>query len=156
MLYKEESLRQSLENLAQDLNIKIVWIQNWNGDREPEYHPTNDRLFILPECDHDALFPQVDAVLHHGGSGTVHSAARHGKPQLIAWFMLDQSFWAAQMESLGLGINQGAFQELNAEKLMQSLRLVKDGEAMAAKCTAAAQGMAQENGVGSAIEQIFD
>ncbi|MBL7810257.1 MAG: glycosyltransferase family 1 protein [Saprospiraceae bacterium] len=156
MLYEEKALGQILVGLAQELNIKIVWIQNWNSGRGAKNKVQNERLFILAECDHDALFMHVDAVLHHGGSGTVHSAARHGKPQLISWFMLDQSFWAAQIESLGLGINLGAYHELNTEKLLQSLRLVVDNKSMADKCVIAAQGMAHENGVGAVMEQIFD
>ncbi|HLP92816.1 MAG TPA: glycosyltransferase [Saprospiraceae bacterium] len=155
MLYQGKKMGQILIRLAHELNIKIIWIQNWNSGQAPKIGVQDERLFILPECDHDALFPHVDAVLHHGGSGTVHSAARHGKPQLIAWFMLDQSFWAAQMESLGLGLNLGAFQELNAEKLKHNICLIAAGGQMVVNCAATAHRMALEDGVVLAVDRIF-
>ncbi len=155
MLYKENTLGKMLEAVARELNIKIIWIQNWNSTEEPGYEPADDRLFVLRECDHDALFPKVDAVLHHGGSGTVHSAARHGKPQLIAWFMLDQSFWASQIEVMGLGLNLGAFHDLDFERLKHHICLLFDGRPSADKCATTAQQMAHENGVVSAVDRIF-
>ncbi len=155
MLYKEKTMGKILENLAADLDIKIIWIQNWNSGQGSGYVPADDRLFVLGECDHDALFPQIDAVLHHGGSGTIHSAARHGKPQLIAWFMLDQSFWAAQTEALGLGLNLGPFQELNSDKLKHNICLIAAGGQMVANCAATAHRMALEDGVVSAVDRIF-
>lgn len=38
----------------------------------------------------DWLFPRVRAVVHHGGSGTTHSALRCGRKQLIIPHLADQ------------------------------------------------------------------
>lgn len=43
---------------------------------------------------HDWLFPRTAAIIHHGGSGTTHSATRAGKPSVVVAFAGDQGFWA--------------------------------------------------------------
>ncbi len=52
---------------------------------------------------HFLIFPHCDAVIHHGGSGTTHSAARAGKPQLITPLIIDQPYWAYRVSQSGLG-----------------------------------------------------
>lgn len=64
--------------------------------------PEKDVLFIGAEP-HEKLFPRCAAVVHHGGSGTTHAAARAGVPQVVMPQVLDQFFWAARVERLGLG-----------------------------------------------------
>ncbi|MDR0668724.1 MAG: glycosyltransferase [Treponema sp.] len=63
-----------------------------------------EHLFLLDKAiPHTFIFPHVDAVIHHGGSGTTHSAARAGKPQLVLPLIIDQFYWAHRVRKLGLG-----------------------------------------------------
>jgi UDP:flavonoid glycosyltransferase YjiC (YdhE family) len=55
---------------------------------------------IIPHC---LVFPHCDAIIHHGGAGTTHSATRSGRPQLVAPIVLDQFFWGNRIKSLGVG-----------------------------------------------------
>lgn len=57
------------------------------------------RVGLVP---HDRLFPRCAAVLHHGGAGTVHTAARAGVPQAVVPVLADQFFWARRLHVLGL------------------------------------------------------
>jgi len=63
-----------------------------------------DNLFrmegVIP---HHLVFPQCDAIIHHGGAGTTHSAARSGKPQMVVPLLLDQFYWSHRVRELGLG-----------------------------------------------------
>lgn len=52
---------------------------------------------------HNLIFPQCSAIIHHGGSGTTHSAGRSGKPQLIVPILLDQFYWGRRVRTLGAG-----------------------------------------------------
>jgi vancomycin aglycone glucosyltransferase len=52
------------------------------------------------------LFPRVAAVVHHGGAGTTTTAARAGAPQVIVPQIVDQPYWAAHVEALGIGVSQ--------------------------------------------------
>jgi len=41
--------------------------------------------------------------MHHGGSGTTHSVARAGKPQVVMPLIIDQPYWAYRVQQLGIG-----------------------------------------------------
>jgi sterol 3beta-glucosyltransferase len=60
-------------------------------------------LLVVDEVPHSLVFPQAQAVVHHGGAGTVHAAARAGAPQIVMPFMGDQTFWAKTVSAAGLG-----------------------------------------------------
>lgn len=68
----------------------------------------DDDVEIPPECymvekiPHDWLFPQVDAVLHHGGAGTTGASLRAGVPTIIKPWFGDQFFWGSRVQKLGV------------------------------------------------------
>jgi len=55
---------------------------------------------VIPHC---LIFPHCDAIIHHSGAGTTHSAARSGRPQMGVPMVLDQFYWSRRIEELGLG-----------------------------------------------------
>jgi UDP:flavonoid glycosyltransferase YjiC (YdhE family) len=55
---------------------------------------------IIP---HYQIFPHCDALIHHGGAGTTHSAARSGRPQMVVPLLLDQFYWSHRVKELGIG-----------------------------------------------------
>jgi len=52
---------------------------------------------------HSLVFPHCDAIIHHGGVGTTHNAARSGKPQMAVPLLLDQYYWSQRIKDLGIG-----------------------------------------------------
>lgn len=69
------------------------------------------------------LMPRVQAVVHHGGSGTTHTVLMYGLPTLILPHILDQHAWKDLVATLGLGpkgvpvhkLNQATAQALLAD-----------------------------------------
>lgn len=59
--------------------------------------------FVAGEVNHQALFPRVAAVVHHGGAGTTAKAALAGTPQVVVPQIVDQPHWAARVAELGIG-----------------------------------------------------
>jgi len=57
----------------------------------------------IGEVNHQALFKRVAAIVHHGGAGTTHAAARAGTPQLVIPQHYDQHYWAGRVQALGIG-----------------------------------------------------
>ena len=55
------------------------------------------RVFGLGPCPHDWLMPQMAAVVHHGGAGTVAAGLRFGKPTFVVPFFGDQHFWVINL-----------------------------------------------------------
>lgn len=63
-------------------------------------HP---RVLAVPPVPHSWLFPQVAAVVHHGGCGTTHASLRARRPMLLLPQGADQFFWAGRVQALRLG-----------------------------------------------------
>ncbi|MDI3290944.1 glycosyltransferase [Polyangium sp. 15x6] len=108
----------------------------------------------IGDVNHQALFPKVAAVVHHGGAGTTTIAARAGVPQLIVPMFSDQPYWASRVRALGIGtsVARGA---LRAESLLPALQGALD-PGVAARAAAIA-GTVAMNGTAVAadlIEQI--
>jgi UDP:flavonoid glycosyltransferase YjiC (YdhE family) len=84
-------------------------------------------LLIGPEP-HGKLFPRCAAVVHHGGAGTTHAAARAGVPQVIMPQLLDQHYWAHRVHRAGIGPRPVPRYAADPEFLARALRMcVEDG-----------------------------
>ena len=63
-----------------------------------------DNLFRMEKpIPHWFIFPHCEAIIHHGGAGTTHSAARSGRPQMAVPLLLDQFYWGNRGKELGIG-----------------------------------------------------
>jgi UDP:flavonoid glycosyltransferase YjiC (YdhE family) len=63
----------------------------------------NTHVYCVGETHHGSLFPKLSGIVHHGGSGTTHTAARAGIPQFILPQFYDQYFWGNSIRKNGLG-----------------------------------------------------
>ncbi len=65
---------------------------------------------------YEALFPKVAAVIHHGGSGTTHTALKHACPTMIIPHVIDQFQWNILIHNLGLGPLGSSINKLNKKE----------------------------------------
>jgi vancomycin aglycone glucosyltransferase len=108
-----------------------------------------DDCFAVGEVNHQALFPRMTAVVHHGGAGTTTTAARAGVPQVVVPQIADQPYWAGRVADLGIGaahegptptveslsaaLQTALTPEARARALSVASTIVTDGAAVAAK-----------------------
>ena len=78
---------------------RALFHPGWSGI-DPKALP--DNFLVIGDTPHDWLFPRTAAVIHHGGSGTSHSAARAGVPSIVTPFAGDQFFWAERLRLAGV------------------------------------------------------
>ena len=76
----------------------------------------------IDDVNQQALFPRVAAVVHHGGAGTTHTAARAGAPQVLVPMFSDQPYWASRVGELGIGTSV-PITELTVDRLESALRV---------------------------------
>lgn len=81
---------------------RVVLAGGWADFALPDDGPD---LFRVGDINQQALFPRVTAVIHHGGAGTTFAATRAGASQIIVPQIVDQPFWAARVEALGIGVS---------------------------------------------------
>lgn len=85
-----------------DLQLDTVLTLGPAVDPDGVRAPKNVR--VLRCADHDRLLPTCDAVISHGGMGTVLRALAHGVPQLLLPLGRDQTVNAARVEQIHAGI----------------------------------------------------
>lgn len=99
---QRDRFTELLYEICRERNYKLLISAGW-WNAGKDLHD-NENLFhmdkIIPHC---LVFPHCDAIIHHGGSGTTHSATRSGRPQLVAPILMDQFFWGYRTKILGVG-----------------------------------------------------
>lgn len=113
-----------------------------------------DNVLKIDSVPHDWLFPQMAAVVHHGGAGTTSAGLRAGVPSIIIPFFADQPFWGQRVADLGVGTQPIPRQELTADKLADAIKTVVSDETMKERARILAEKIAAENGVQKAVEII--
>jgi vancomycin aglycone glucosyltransferase len=109
-------------------------------------------VLVVPEIAHDIVLPRVAAAVHHGGAGTTHAAARAGVPQVVLPHVLDQFYWAARVERLGLGPRPLPLGLVTADVLTERLDRALNDPGIGGRAKAFAPVIASRNGVEAAIE----
>ena len=129
---------------------RALFYAGWSGI-DASALPGN--FLAVDETPHDWLFPRTSLVIHHGGSGTTHSAARAGVPSVVVPFAGDQPFWADRLRRAGVAGPPVGAKSLTAAALARGIDFA---ESTGARERAAALGrrMAAEDGVRAAIAAI--
>jgi vancomycin aglycone glucosyltransferase len=116
---RNDNLNQMLIQAARALGRRALVSKGWggfgSGDDASDY-------MVVDDVSHQTLFPRVAAIVHHGGAGTTTTAARAGKPQVIAPHLYDQFYWSHRLQRLGIGVSAGQAKNLSLEKLTAALR----------------------------------
>jgi UDP:flavonoid glycosyltransferase YjiC (YdhE family) len=110
-------------------------------------------VFVVGPTPHEALFPRCALVIHHGGSGTTHSACRAGVPSLVMPFAADQFFWAARLQALGVAPAALSPKRLDANTLARAIGFVEHAGTRE-RAAALGRAMGMETGVAKAADLI--
>jgi sterol 3beta-glucosyltransferase len=125
----------------------------WSGMSRLENVPED--VFILESAPHSWLFPQMAAVVHHGGAGTTAAGLRAGVPGIIIPFSNDQFAWGRRIFELGVGPKPIPRKKLTAGNLSDGINL-----ALKKKTRDAANELGikirSENGAADAAQIIID
>ena len=116
--------------------------------------PADGSVIHLTDVDHRWLFPQVAAVIHHGGAGTTAAALRAGVPQIIAPFFADQSFWAARAHALGVAPESIPFRRLTKDRIEAALATTLGNQTVSASAIKVGSMVQAENGVEQACRVL--
>ncbi len=112
-----------------------------------------DNVLVIEETPHDWLFPRTSLVIHHGGSGTTHSACRAGAPSVIVPFAGDQFFWADRLYRLSLAERPLAASRLSAASLASAIAFAQRTETKQ-RAQALGRRMMAEVGAAVAVAEI--
>ncbi|MEM7032279.1 MAG: nucleotide disphospho-sugar-binding domain-containing protein [Chloroflexota bacterium] len=110
-----------------------------------------DHVFKVEAVPHDWLFPQMSAVVHHGGAGTTAAGVRAGVPSILTPFFGDQPFWGWRVNQLGVGPKAIPHKKLSAQRLAQAIEVAIKDEGIRRNATKLGKLIQAEDGVLNAI-----
>jgi UDP:flavonoid glycosyltransferase YjiC (YdhE family) len=143
--------RQLLESAVGGLaGRRALFYPGWSGVQASDLPPN---IFVIGNTPHDWLLPRTAVVVHHGGSGTTHSAARAGVPSVVVPFAGDQFFWADRLRRAGVAATLTGWKALNAASLAEALRFA-EREDVRSRAQGIGERMRAESGLATAIELI--
>lgn len=108
-------------------------------------------VHLIDAAPHDWLFPQMAAVVHHGGAGTTGAGLRAGVPAVICPFFGDQPFWGRRVVALGAGPLPIPQRRLTAAALGEAIGRAASDKAMRERAAALGVQIRAEDGVGNAV-----
>ncbi|MEZ0472942.1 glycosyltransferase [Luteimonas salinilitoris] len=138
-----EALRQS--------GRRGLFASGWGGLAAQALPP---EVLAIKQAPHDWLFPQVAAVVHHGGAGTTAAGLRAGRPTIICPFFGDQPFWGRRVHAIGAGPPPIPQKQLSAERLAAAIVAATTDPDIAAAAEAVGLRLRAERGVESTVDWI--
>ena len=145
-----KELTRIVHQAVELLGVRAIISTGWSSLVPQDVVQSNDIFFLQDDCPHEWLFPQVSAVVHHGGSGTTACGLRYGRPTAIVPFFGDQLFWGEMVATTGAGPSPIPHRELSVAKLVKAIRFCHSEHARVAAARVAEQ-MQSENGVHAAV-----
>jgi sterol 3beta-glucosyltransferase len=140
-------LREALKALR---GRRALFYPGWGGLMAADL-PAN--VHLLADAPHGWLFPRTTLVIHHGGAGTAHAAARAGVPSVVVPFAGDQFFWADRLRQAGAAPAPVPAKDLSADRLARAIDEA-DKNMLRAGAAQLAASIAREGGLTTAATAI--
>jgi sterol 3beta-glucosyltransferase len=122
------------------------------GKKKDEEVEIPDTIIQIKATPHDWLFPQMDCVAHHGGSGTTGASLRAGVPTIAKPFFGDQFFFGRRIEDLGVGI---CLKKLNSTILGRAMWEATNSDRMIRRAKYIGERIRAEDGVAVGIGALY-
>jgi sterol 3beta-glucosyltransferase len=136
-------------------DVRCVLSKGWSDrlmdptkDASKPEIPLPEEIFQIQSAPHDWLFRQMDAAVHHGGSGTTGASLRAGIPTIIKPFFGDQFFFAQRVEDMGVGV---WLKKVNTSVFSRALWEVTNSQRMIVKAKVLGQKIRKVSRVASFV-----
>jgi sterol 3beta-glucosyltransferase len=124
----------------------------WSGTED-----SPEDVYLLREAPYRWLFPQMAAIIHHGGAGTTAEALLAGIPNAVVAFGVDQPYHGRRIHDLGAGPPPIKRSQLTVEALTELIAtLTRPAQAAQwfAGATEARSHLLQERGLNVAVARL--
>jgi sterol 3beta-glucosyltransferase len=111
-----------------------------------------ETVYLADNVPHAWLFPQMAAVMHHGGAGTTAAGLRSGAPSIVVPHNFDQPFWGNRVHLLGAGPRPIPLKEFTVERVAAAIHEATHNTSMQHRAADVAARIRAENGVECALD----
>jgi UDP:flavonoid glycosyltransferase YjiC (YdhE family) len=115
---RPEKTAEILQELIDSRRYRFIISKGW---AKLGIKDIDQRTFLVDYVPHDKLFVKMAAIVHHGGSGTTHTAALNGAPQVIIPHVFDQYYWGERVARLKIGPQPLIRERLSSRKLLDAI-----------------------------------
>lgn len=129
--------------------VRAVVSTGWAGLRS-----AGDDVFTVGDVPHDWLFPQMAAVVHHGGAGTTGATLRAGVPVVTMPVLSDQAFWAARLARIGVSPGSAPLSRITASRLAALIKEAISEPAYQQRARVVAEQVRAEDGAGQVVNAL--
>ncbi len=150
-----QQVTQTVLEAVQKSGQRAILHSGWAGIGQADLPNTVYQLDYAP---YGWLFPQMAAVVHHGGSGTTGFGFWAGVPTVLVPFLFDQFYWGRRIEALGVGPAPVPYKKLTAVRLAAAIETAVTNPHIRQRAADLGVRIQQEDGVKTAVivvEQIL-
>ncbi|TQM45139.1 glycosyltransferase [Pseudonocardia cypriaca] len=115
-------LSETVAEAVRRAGVRAVVQAGWAG-----LESAGPDVLTIGDVPHSWLFPQMAAVVHHGGAGTTGAAFIAGTPSVAVPVYADQPLWGERIRALGAGPAPLPFTALTAQTLAERIRDLQTG-----------------------------
>ena len=144
-------LTQMVVEALEQTDQRAILLSGWAKLHREELP---DSVLVVDSVPHSWLFPQVTAVVHHGGAGTTAAGLRAGVPNILVPYFADQHFWGYRVADLGVGPTAVPRAKLTADLLAKAIREAVYNRSMQARAANLGEKIRAEDGVATAVATI--
>jgi sterol 3beta-glucosyltransferase len=148
-------LRESLRNISVQLNVNIVIVKGWGFGESSSLD--SDSIKVIDSAPYDKLIPLVDAVIFHGGIGTMSACLQAGTPFLacpVMYPMGDQHFWGQRAFALGCAPKPVPLKKLSGDILRNKISELLAVKSYRENCQRMSALLSQEDGLANAVNFV--
>ena len=129
---------------------RVVFGAGWS---KIDHNVLPSNFHVVRDVPHEWLFPRTSLVIHHGGAGTTHTAARAGVPQVVLPIGADQPFWASRVAAEGVAPQYANGARLKSAAVAKMIDWAQQ-PSVRERAKSLSEAMSEENGLAYAIRKI--
>lgn len=152
------NLTSLVQEMSQRLKVRVILVKGWGITTTPDVE-NDPNILVIDSAPYDALFPRVQAVVHHGGIGTTAQCLRAGKPMLVCPVLYpvgDQQFWGDIALKKGVGVKPLPVEKITSEGFVTSVAQLMYDDSLYENSYRLAALLQEEDGVNTALDLIED
>jgi sterol 3beta-glucosyltransferase len=143
----EATTRLVLQALTQS-NQRGIILEGWGGMHSSDLPAS---VLMVNSVPFSWLFPQMAAVVHHGGAGTTSAGLRAGVPSIVTPFFGDQPFWGQRVFELGAGPATIPLRKLTSDRLAHAINTAVNDQVMRQCAADLGSKIRAEDGIAAAV-----
>ena len=148
---KPQATTRLMMDAVQQSGKRAIILKGWAGFGADD---VSENIHILKYAPHSWLFPQMAAVIHHGGAGTTASGFRAGVPTTIVPHNGDQPYWGRRVKELGVGSDAIPRKKLSVENLCHAIQTITSSREIGDNARILSEKIQQEDGLAEAVKWV--